>query len=1509
MWILKHAQVLRSYLGSGAYEVKVDGGINGNQQIGMIFERDRNNFLIFMLYGTDQVRGYIERFTFDGVELHKKTFGTQPLGLPVPDSGPYYLRVGVEDSANPTLREWKFEWSRDGVVWTQMFAGVFEGSDSTENIGAIQQIGIFAGNHPTEFSPLSGAFDYYRYGVLPAVTNLLARPGDSRVDLSWSPVARATSYTVYASTGGAYSLVATTAGTSFSHLGLPNGVLRHYIVTPKVGGLEGFSSPPMPAVPHAAAGVQTLPTQGLLLALSAAELAYTHNPGDLITNWANASGPLIAATASQPLAPSFVASAINGHPAVRFNGIDDYLSLPSGFNDFTAGLTLFVVLRPTTLQPSAKILLLGTGTETSAANIGLGRAGSTPGYQYFTSNSAGQYDWFDSSNGMTAGEASLLALRQQPASGGGTHSYAEVFRNGVALAGKNVFVPPVGSRSANYIAKSYWNEGMFQGDIAEILLYNRTLSAAEQNAVHAYIGQRYALSLSSMPLPPLLPTPTNVLANAGNATVVLGWSPVAGATGYRILRANTQGGVPIQIADLSGTSYTDTSVSNGTTYYYNITAYNATYGSPNSAQVSATPVAPPPPPTGISTTGLILALNADNLLARISYGQPVMAWPDSSPSHNNALAGSGAPLLVSNAIGGRAAVRFDGIDDFLTLPSGFQDFTSGLTLFVVLRPAVLQSGSKIIQLGNGAGAANIALGRAGSTAGYQYFTTNASGTYGWFDTSGGMVAGEASLVAVRQLPGAANSLSYAEVFKNGTPLLGQGVYVPPVMARGFNYIAKSYWSEGLFQGDIAEILLYNRVLTVAEQNAVHNYLAPRYSLTVTNMPPAPPLAAPANLLATAGNGTISLSWSPVTLATGYRVYRSTTPSGTPVQIADISGTSFTNTPVTNGTTYYYVVSAYNAGQSSPNSTQVSAQPYAPPALPAGVPTSGLMLALNAENLLAVTSDGQPVTIWPDASAYRSNPTASGSGAPTLVSNAIGGRPAVRFDGVNDFLALPGAYNDFTGGLTLFVVMRPTVLQPGAKVFLLGNGAGAANIGVGRAGTTSGYEYFTNNASGSYGTLATTSGMVAGQASLLALRQQAGSVNGLSYAEIFQNGTALAGKAVYVPPVTTRGTNYIGKSYWADGFFQGDVAEVLLYNRVLTTTEENAVQSYIATRYGLTLGSMPPPPPLAAPANLVATAGNASVALSWNAVTGADGYRITRRTSPAGTPTQIADISGTSFTNTSLVNGTTYYYEVVAYGLTQATSQPSVQVSARPYAPLAPPAGIPTSGLMLSLNAENLLAVSSYGQPVTSWPDASANRSNATAGSNAPTLVSNAIGGRPAVRFDGVDDFLSLPGGFQDFTGGISLFVVLRPTAVQSGSKIVQLGNGAGAANIGLGRAGSSAGYQYYNTNASGSYDWFDTSSGLVTGESSLLTLRQQPGAVNGFSYAEVLKNGAALSGKSVFVPPVATRSVNYIGKSYWPDGLFQGDIAEVILYNRVLSTTEQNAVHAYISARYGITLP
>ncbi len=87
----------------------------------------------------------------------------------------------------------------------------------------------------------------------------------------------------------------------------------------------------------------------------------------------------------------------------------------------------------------------------------------------------------------------------------------------------------------------------------------------------------------------------------------------------------------------------------------------------------------------------------------------------------------------------------------------------------------------------------------------------------------------------------------------------------------------------------------------------------------------PPLA-PTGLTATAGNQQISLSWTGSLTASSYNVERSTTSGGPYTTVGSAATTSFTNTGLTNGTTYYYVVSAVNAAGSGPNSNQVFATP-------------------------------------------------------------------------------------------------------------------------------------------------------------------------------------------------------------------------------------------------------------------------------------------------------------------------------------------------------------------------------------------------------------------------------------------------------------------------------------------------------------------------------------------------------------------------------------------------------
>jgi fibronectin type 3 domain-containing protein len=67
--------------------------------------------------------------------------------------------------------------------------------------------------------------------------------------------------------------------------------------------------------------------------------------------------------------------------------------------------------------------------------------------------------------------------------------------------------------------------------------------------------------------------------------------------------------------------------------------------------------------------------------------------------------------------------------------------------------------------------------------------------------------------------------------------------------------------------------------------------------------------------------------------------------------------------------------------------------------------------------------------------------------------------------------------------------------------------------------------------------------------------------------------------------------------------------------------------------------------LAAPASVSAKAGNAQVAVSWSAASGASAYHVKRGTTSGGSYSQIATVSATSYADGSAANGQTYYYVI------------------------------------------------------------------------------------------------------------------------------------------------------------------------------------------------------------------------------------------------------------------------
>jgi hypothetical protein len=109
------------------------------------------------------------------------------------------------------------------------------------------------------------------------------------------------------------------------------------------------------------------------------------------------------------------------------------------------------------------------------------------------------------------------------------------------------------------------------------------------------------------------------MATAGNAQVSLSWTASNGATLYYVKRSATSGGPYAQISAPSATSYTDTGLTNGTSYFYVVSAYNSVGQSANSSEVSATPMAPSTPP----------AVPA-NLQATAGNAQVSLSWTASS---------------------------------------------------------------------------------------------------------------------------------------------------------------------------------------------------------------------------------------------------------------------------------------------------------------------------------------------------------------------------------------------------------------------------------------------------------------------------------------------------------------------------------------------------------------------------------------------------------------------------------------------------------------------------------------------------------------------------------------------------------------------------------------------------------------------------------------------------------------------------------------------------------------
>ena len=260
------------------------------------------------------------------------------------------------------------------------------------------------------------------------------------------------------------------------------------------------------------------------------------------------------------------------------------------------------------------------------------------------------------------------------------------------------------------------------------------------------------------------------------------------------------------------------------------------------------------------TSNLQLWLKADAGVTDDGAGN-VLAWADqsSSPDAATQIAGApdvpNAPKLIANALNGKPVLRFDGNDDYLSIPdTASLSITEDLTTFFVVKFDDFSTYRAVWAKTNnnlpgptdfytlpGSGIPQVYRGD-GTGTGLAAFPSTVALTAGSYITAGFGMEGATCTHLVAGQVTSSGTLNVAEA-DSDTPLL--------IGTRGDLFTK--------MKGDIAEILIYDRALTAEERTLVATYLGQKYgianllptvSLAVT---PAGPVHAAGDILTLTAN--------------------------------------------------------------------------------------------------------------------------------------------------------------------------------------------------------------------------------------------------------------------------------------------------------------------------------------------------------------------------------------------------------------------------------------------------------------------------------------------------------------------------------------------------------------------------------------------------------------------------------------------------------------------------------
>lgn len=224
---------------------------------------------------------------------------------------------------------------------------------------------------------------------------------------------------------------------------------------------------------------------------------------------------------------------------------------------------------------------------------------------------------------------------------------------------------------------------------------------------------------------------------------------------------------------------------------------------------------------------------------------------------------------------------------------------------------------------------------------------------------------------------------------------------------------------------------------------------------------------------------------------------------------------------------------------------------------------GLLAWYRAESL--TLSDGAAVGSWTDSSGNGHTLSQSTASLKPLFyskTGIINGKPVVRFDGTDDLMTPATTYIDQTKKLTAYALVKPSSVHDGViftsaassgDFLRYRNNAGTLQV---RTGVLSGGSVFDANAA-----------VAAGNWARLAVVMDATDSAAGAFT-IYENNSSLGASTASVRTAPDGGLTFGSVPDGTQQWFNGDVAEIMIYEGAHTSTQRMEVDAYFTRKYAL-----------------------------------------------------------------------------------------------------------------------------------------------------------------------------------------------------------------------------------------------------------------------------------------------------------------------------------------------------